>query len=325
LFLTVATPAAGDTWAQRLFPETVHDFGTVARAAKVEHVFEFTNKLSQDIHVAGVRRSCGCTTPDFEKEWIKPGEKGAIFARLNTRAFSGQVGSTLTVTFDRPSYTEVQLRVDAYIRRDVVFDPGVVDFGAVDEGHGGEQVIDLQYAGRPDWELVKVQSPLPCLTVAVRETARGYGRVGYQLVARLAKNAPVGAVNAEFIVETNDQRLKRVPLAVTARVTPALSLSPATLLLGSVEVGAPSRGRLVARAQPPFRITKIECEDERFQFQVSDAAKPLHFIPVTFAGGTQPGQVSTAVTVVTDLGGGKSATATVAVNVREAAVSLENR
>lgn len=125
--------------------------------------------------------------------------------------------------------------------------------------------------------------------------------------------------------QSNDQRLKHVPLAVMARVTPALSLSPATLLLGSVEVGAPSNGRLVVRAQTPFRITEVECEDARFKFQVSDAAKTLHFIPVTFQGSTPPGQVSASVTVHTDLGGGKATAATLAVNVREAAVSSENR
>jgi hypothetical protein len=311
-----------DSWAGRLFPETKHNFGTVARAAKAEYVFEFENKLGRDIHVAGIRRSCSCTTPTVDKEWIKPGEKGTIRARLNTRTFGGQVGSTLTVTFDRPSYTEVQLRVDGYIRRDVAFDPGAVDFGTVEEGRGAEKVIDLQYAGRSDWQVLKVKSPEPFLTVEVRDASRTQGRVRYQLVARLAKDAPAGYVNGEFIVETNDQRLRRVPLAVTAQVTPPLTLTPARLILGSVQVGVPGNGRLVARAQTPFRITKIDCEDSRFKFQVTDEARSLHFIPVVFRGSNQPGQVATRIVVHTDLGGGKSATVTAAVSVREAVVSI---
>ena len=209
-----------------------------SRAAKTEHAFEFTNRLDREMHIAGVRVTCGCTTPIVEQNTIRPGEKGAVIAHLNTRTFNGKVGSTLTVTFDRPNYSEVQLRVDAYIRRDVVFDPGEVDFGSVDQGQAAEQTVDLQYAGRDDWQVVGIQSPGPYLTVEAQETRRSGGRVGYRLVVRLLPDAPAGYVDGELILQTNDRRLTSVPLAVSARITPALTVSPTLLRLGTVEVGA---------------------------------------------------------------------------------------
>jgi len=50
-------------WAKKMFKVTKHDFGTVARGAKSEFRFEFENIYEEDLHIAGVRSSCGCTSP----------------------------------------------------------------------------------------------------------------------------------------------------------------------------------------------------------------------------------------------------------------------
>src|SRR5437764_536898 len=89
LSLNVAAASAQD-WAEKMFAETSHDFGAVARAAKVEHRFVLTNQYRDDVHIAGVRSSCGCTMPRIEKDTLKSREQGAIVAAFNTSAFSGQ-------------------------------------------------------------------------------------------------------------------------------------------------------------------------------------------------------------------------------------------
>ena len=228
--------------------------------------------------------------------------------KFNTRSFKGSAGATVTVVFDRPRYAEVQLRVNGYIRSDVVFHPGHVDFGSVDQGQPMEKSIALQYAGRNDWRIVNIRSPLPFLTVDREETHRGSGRVGYELTVRLAGNAPVGYVNSELLLETNDRRLTRVPLTVNGRVSPSLAVSPSLLYLGNVPPGGCCEKRLVVRGPESFRITKIECDDERFQFKTTDQAKKLHFVPVVFTADDIPGDVSLTIHVHTDLDGGKLAT-----------------
>ena len=60
----LATPQTdqqlGNThWTQQFTEETSHEFGAVAKASKQEHVFEFVNNLDTDIHLVGVRASCG--------------------------------------------------------------------------------------------------------------------------------------------------------------------------------------------------------------------------------------------------------------------------
>ena len=54
---------------------------TVARAAKVDHVFEMTNPFEETIHIAAVRASCGCSTPTIMKDNLATWEKGGIHVR----------------------------------------------------------------------------------------------------------------------------------------------------------------------------------------------------------------------------------------------------
>ena len=46
--------------------------------AKTEFLFKFSNIYKEDLHIVGVRSSCGCTTPNWTKEPIQPGGKGTI-------------------------------------------------------------------------------------------------------------------------------------------------------------------------------------------------------------------------------------------------------
>src|SRR6188768_1949121 len=120
---TRALPAK--EWAQKMFHVTSHDFGHLARGAKAEFSFELQNLYEEDVHIADVRTSCGCTTPTITKPTLKTWEKGSIVATLNTRSFVGQRNSTLTVVIDKPFYAEVPITISGNIHSDVDFQPGV--------------------------------------------------------------------------------------------------------------------------------------------------------------------------------------------------------
>jgi len=84
--------------AQKLeFDELVHDFGTLQEElGSVTHAFKFTNTGDKPVVIANVSASCGCTTPGWTKEPVKPGETGEILATYRTSA--GPFNKTLTVT-----------------------------------------------------------------------------------------------------------------------------------------------------------------------------------------------------------------------------------
>ncbi len=61
------------------FETSSYDFGRIKEAnGSIEHSFEFINKGSADLIVHNVRATCGCTTPEWTKEPVRPGEKGYI-------------------------------------------------------------------------------------------------------------------------------------------------------------------------------------------------------------------------------------------------------
>ncbi len=311
-----AAEATAQNWGPPRFAQTYHDFGTVARGAATEHLFWFTNTCGSDVHVRGVRTSCGCTTPSVVHATVASGGQGAIRAVFNTRSFTGQRSATITVVFDRPRYAEVQLQVRGYIRRDVVFEPGGLDFGTVRQGEAGQRVIGVEYAGRNDWQITAARVPGPHLSVETREISRNEGRVRYELVVRLAADAPAGTLDTELTLDTNDWRGNHVPLAVTGQIVPPLSVSPALLYLGDVRVGQQLKTRLVVRAAEACRITAVECDDPRFRFEISQEAKTLHFVPVTFQAGGEADSLSTKIRICTDLSGGKTAEVMATATVR---------
>ena len=107
----LSSPACGLDWTTKMFETTSHDFGTVARGQRTEFAFVLENLYVEDVHIAAVRASCSCTTPEIKTETLKTHQKGAIIAKYNTSAFLGPRGATLTVTFDKPFLAEVQLNV----------------------------------------------------------------------------------------------------------------------------------------------------------------------------------------------------------------------
>jgi hypothetical protein len=303
-----ANVASAQQWAEKMFSDRTVDFGTVARAAKVEHQFVITNMYKDDVHIASVRSSCGCTQPRISKDTLKSWEKGAIVAAFNTRAFSGQRGATVTVTIDRPQFAEVTLQVRGFIRSDLMLDPGQVSFGSVGEGQTAEKKIQINYTGGGNWQITGVNANSPYLEAAIKELNRGYGRANYELDVKLKEGAPTGYLQQQVMLSTNDQYGKEVPVMVEGLVVADLSVSPAALMLGTIAPGKSVTKQIVVKGTQPFKITAVRCENDCFRFETNDESKAVHLVPVTFEARDESGKISQAIEIVTDLKGEKTAT-----------------
>jgi len=301
-----AQSAAAQEWARKMFPVREHDFGTVARGAKTEFEFPLENLYMEDVHIAGIRSSCGCTSPWVKggKDTLKTYENGAIVAHINSDRFLGRKGATLTVTFDKPYPAQVQLHVRAYIRSDVVVEPGSVELGEVEQGQAAEQQVRVHRMGGGAWRVLDVKTENPHLKADVRPSANG--RPGwYDLSVKLSEDAPVGYIRDHVLLVTNDPGAREIPVAVEGRVQSSITVSPSSLFLGVVHPGQQVTKQLVVRGKKPFRILKISCEDGSFEFKTPgpNVARPLHLIPVTFTateGAT--GKLTRSIRIETDLG-----------------------
>lgn len=304
LSFLLAPAASAQQWAQKMFATTKHDFGTVARGAKAEYEFEVENIFKEDVHIASVRSSCGCTTPSISKDTLKTYEKGAIVAKFNTASFLGHRSATITVVIDKPYYAEMQLQVSGFIRSDVVFEPGSVNLGQLEQGAGGEAKVKVTYAGRDNWNIEDVRSANSHFEVELSDPTRGRGQVTYTMTVRLKPDAPIGFINDQLTLVSDDARNQTIPLQVEGRVMSILDVSPSSLLIGSVEPGQKVTKQLVVKSKQKFKITDVTCEDGCFTFKLpaADAGKTLHLVPVTFTAPDLPGKFTVKINIATDIG-----------------------
>ena len=296
--LFTATTALAADWSDTAFPTKTHDFGTVAVAAKTEFRFPVFNNFSSTMHIQSVRASCGCTTPIIENQYIPPGQSGTILARFNTGTFRGKKGATLTVIVTQPFYSEVRLRVDGYIRSDMVFHPGSIEFGKVDQGVAKSLSTRILYAGRDDWKVVDVQSNKPWLQPTVKQTTRGGGRVEYNLAVNVREDAPAGYFQDEIVVITDDRSMPRVPLRVAGQVESPLSISPQAIALGSLKPGQAVERKIVVRGRTPFTISSVKCAGWDVEVDPTPVAKSTHIVTARFtpteANGAQKSTIEIA-------------------------------
>ncbi len=311
--------AVAQDWAVKMFDSTSHDFQTVARGAKASHHFKIKNIYQEPAHISGVRSSCGCTTAQIVRPDIKTFETGEIVAEFNTRSFMGYRSATITVNFDAPFPAEVQLNVTGFIRTDVVLQPGAIDMGTVDAGERVEKTLSVSYAGRDDWKIVDAKTTDPHFEVELRETARGAGRVAYDVLVRLTKDAPAGYIKDQLVLVTNDAKSADIPVDLEGRVLSALTVSPASIFMGAVRPGQKVTKQLVIRGKTPFKITSIDCKDASFAVGLPAESKAVHLTPIVFTAGEKPGKITCPIRIYTDQGADAVAKCTVYAEVVEPA------
>lgn len=291
LFLATLTlggaPAVeGQEWARKLIAETHHDFGTVSRNAKAEHSFIIENCFEEDIHIASVRSSCGCTSPVATKTTLKSWEKGEILAKFNTRTFTGTKSAVITVVIDKPYYAEIQLTVGGTIRTDVSVEPGEIMFGEVEVGQSKTIDLRLSFQGRKGLEIADVRGNAEAFEVRLDTPMYQPDGISYRMHVRLKETLAPSKILDEVIVVTNDpnERNREFAIPVSARVRPPITVTPETLALGDVRTGETRQQRFIVKGKKPFSIELINCEDDRFEFQPPTGEKTVHIIPFTFRG-----------------------------------------
>jgi len=304
IFICLPNCALAENWATKMFETLEHDFGVVARGAKAEYRFVFKNLYMEDVHVQSARSSCGCTLVRVENPSLKTYETGAIVATVNSRAFVGARGATITVVFDQPYYAEVQLRVRSYIRSDIVFEPEAVNFGTIDCGSSAERTITIRYSGSRSWRITDVVSPLPYLTATLSEPSILGSETVYRLTVKLGEEAPPGTLADHLILKTNDRTSDAVPLRVEGTIVSPISVTPSTLFLGRMKPGEKVSKQLVVRSKQPIRISKVDCEpcNGVLEADLSRAGNPatVHVIPITYTAGEELGQIVANIRIHTD-------------------------
>ena len=94
------------------FAETgIYDFGEMVEGDTVQHTFAFTNTGEFPLIINNITASCGCTTPEWPREPVLPGQKSSVTVRFNSRGKMGQQNKTITVFANTdPAMTDLQFK-----------------------------------------------------------------------------------------------------------------------------------------------------------------------------------------------------------------------
>ena len=153
------------------FDKKIHDFGDIIiKDGAVHCSFTFTNISNSPIVVHNVVASCGCTTPDWTRKPVLPGETGTINARFSNDQGEGAFDKSLTVyisNVDRP----VILRLRGYSHKkekdlarmyDVMAGPiglrkTVYSLGYLDQGTAKEDYVQIANTEKSAVEISAVE------------------------------------------------------------------------------------------------------------------------------------------------------------------------
>jgi hypothetical protein len=218
---------------------------------------------------------------------------------MDTRKFTHQKDSAVTIVFDRPQYAEVRIPVRAFIRTDVVLTPGGAEFGPITRGADAERKISVAYAGRDSWAIRNVVSKNANIAARVVETARGGGRVSYDLLVTVKGSMPQGDFRDQLTLVTDDPSNPYLPVLVDGKVENEDSVTPELVDFGTLAPGAKKTMNVVVRARKPFAIEKIESEQTHgtFEVRLPAEAKPTHVLPLTMIAPTDAGELAEEFTI----------------------------
>jgi type 1 fimbria pilin len=286
------TSIIADDWARPMVATKKIDFGVIATGSEARKLVEIRNVYNQTVHISGVKTTCGCSAATPGRTTIEPGGTGTVEVKMNTHKFRQKKDSNLIIRFDQPRFAELRIPITAYIRTDVVFDPGLVRFNNVDLGEESTSVVNIRYAGRSDWDIVDVRTDNPHLVAQLKPGQRANGRVNYELSVKLDNKAKPGRIRDLITLVTNDKSNPYVPLMVEGIVVPDITVTPSLVKFRPVKAGGTVEQRIVVKGKKPFRIATIDCDgmSDCFEATLPVEKKIVHVVPIHFSAPKDPGQ-----------------------------------
>jgi hypothetical protein len=94
--------------------QDIHDFGKIPQGKPVTYIFEVTNKSSQAVKISNVQASCGCTTPEWDREnAIAAGGTTKITVGYNAQA-EGPFMKPITITYNEGQTKVINIKGEVW-------------------------------------------------------------------------------------------------------------------------------------------------------------------------------------------------------------------
>ena len=155
------------------FNDTRHEFGTVPENSYPTWVFKFANTGNQDLKLIDVKASCGCTSPQWSRDPIKPGDSGQVKVVFNSSGYSGRpFAKSVTITTNitengqpKQEYLFIQGTVMATIPQyPIKFTESKHNLGTLQQGKKMTWPITILNEGDSTIKIKGITSSCSCIT-----------------------------------------------------------------------------------------------------------------------------------------------------------------
>ncbi len=234
-----AAPVAVSAGAKIDFNELTHEFGVISDEKEVETKFKFTNSGTQELEIVNLQGSCGCTVPALGKKKYAPGESGEITVKYNPHNRRGKQHTNVTVTTNVADKQQVVLGLQSEVKPTVLTEPQVATLGQIEKGKEGKTTLTIT-SRKLDLVVTQVTPNDAKVNAKIGEKkeveVEGEKAIQFPIEITLASEAPVGQIQTQCIVRTNDPQ-RTLNFMVLGEVVGQVKVEPQRITLGGLTPG----------------------------------------------------------------------------------------
>ncbi|MDR1155265.1 MAG: DUF1573 domain-containing protein [Bacteroidales bacterium] len=214
------------------FDKIRHDFGKVKEGdGTASYDFTFKNTGTAPLIIQDVKTTCGCTTPEWTKQPIRPGATGFVKVSYDVKGRPGAINKTITVYSNSPS-APAQLQIVGevtaverhpseafrYIAGSIRLDDMHVAFNRVYSYEKPSLVVTAYNPGPDAVKVSFIDLPAYIKTEVTPATIKKGGKATIKLTYDAAGKNNWGFVSDRISLILNDNREKDYKLTVTATI-----------------------------------------------------------------------------------------------------------
>jgi Protein of unknown function (DUF1573) len=233
-----AAPALGvpaNTGPQIQFDDPAYNFGRIGAGEPVKHTFVFTNTGDAQLVISNVTPGCGCTTAGAWTKEVEPGKTGKIPIQVNTSAFNGPIGKSVTVTCNDKAHARVTLQISGTVWKPFDVNPQNVVLHVPAES-SSEATMKVRIVNNTE-QLVTLSEP-ECTNRAFSAELKTV-RPGkeFELVVKAAPPFKSGTVQGAIALKTSSMEVPVLNVSVLAMMQAAVEAMPGQIILPSGPLG----------------------------------------------------------------------------------------
>lgn len=113
----VTSDAGSDEGSPQIkFQTKTHDFGEIPQGKPASYSFEFTNTGEAPLTLEDVKPSCGCTTPEWPRKPIRPGQSSTVRAVYDAGS-PGRFQKSITVKTNIEDNSRIVLSIKGRVQQ----------------------------------------------------------------------------------------------------------------------------------------------------------------------------------------------------------------